>query len=95
MALPIVSSFIQGTGLMASFSGLNTYAAEVRPVYRTAVITGKYVVQYSFAAGSVGGVVPLINGLGVGWAFTITSLAAIIGGTFVVLISRFSRAWKQ
>lgn len=72
---------------MASFSGLNTYAAgkselhslgesandfvEVRPVYRTAVITGKYVVQYSFAAGSVGGVVPLINSLGVGWAFTI------------------------
>ncbi|RSL47279.1 hypothetical protein CEP53_009998 [Fusarium sp. AF-6] len=95
MALPIVGSFIQGTGLMASFSGLNTYAAEVRPVYRTAVITGKYVVQYSFAAGSVGGVVPLINGLGVGWAFTITSFAAIISGTLVVMISRFSRTWKQ
>lgn len=27
MALPIVSSFIEGFGLMASFSGLNTYAA--------------------------------------------------------------------
>lgn len=27
MALPIVASFIQGVGLMASFSGLNTYAA--------------------------------------------------------------------
>ncbi|KAJ4328592.1 hypothetical protein N0V84_000951 [Fusarium piperis] len=95
LALPIVGSFIQGTGLMASFSGLNTYAAEVRPVYRTAVITGKYVVQYSFAAGSVGGVVPLINDVGVGWAFTITSFAAIISGTLVVLISRFSRTWKQ
>ncbi|KAI8682071.1 hypothetical protein NCS55_00461400 [Fusarium keratoplasticum] len=95
MALPIVGSFIQGTGLMASFSGLNTYAAEVRPVYRTAVITGKYVVQYSFAAGSVGGVVPLINSLGVGWAFTISTFATIISGTLVVLISRFSRTWKQ
>ncbi|KAL2689131.1 hypothetical protein Neosp_003183 [[Neocosmospora] mangrovei] len=95
MALPIVGSFIQGTGLMASFSGLNTYAAEVRPVYRTAVITGKYVVQYSFAAGSVGGVVPLINGLGVGWAFTITTFATLMSGTLVVLISRFSRTWKQ
>ncbi|KAI8675608.1 hypothetical protein NCS57_00462500 [Fusarium keratoplasticum] len=95
MALPIVGSFIQGTGLMASFSGLNTYAAEVRPVYRTAVITGKYVVQYSFAAGSVGGVVPLINSLGVGWAFTISTFATLISGTLVVLISRFSRTWKQ
>lgn len=27
MALPIVASFIQGVGLMASFSGLNTYSA--------------------------------------------------------------------
>lgn len=27
MALPIVSSFLQGVGLMASFSGLNTFSA--------------------------------------------------------------------
>ncbi|KAI1009989.1 hypothetical protein LB503_011534 [Fusarium chuoi] len=70
MALPIISAFIQGFGLMASFSGLNTYAAEVRPAHRTAVITGKYVIQYSFGAMSVGGVVPMIDGIGVGWAFT-------------------------
>ncbi|KAF4336761.1 major facilitator superfamily transporter [Fusarium beomiforme] len=72
MALPIISAFIQGFGLMASFSGLNTYAAEVRPAHRTAVITGKYVIQYSFGAISVGGVVPMINGIGVGWAFTVS-----------------------
>ncbi|KAF5538966.1 major facilitator superfamily transporter [Fusarium phyllophilum] len=72
MALPIISAFIQGFGLMASFSGLNTYAAEVRPAHRTAVITGKYVVQYSFGAMSVGGVVPMIDGIGVGWAFTVS-----------------------
>ncbi|KAI3582955.1 acyl transferase/acyl hydrolase/lysophospholipase [Fusarium oxysporum f. sp. albedinis] len=71
MALPIVSAFIQGFGLMASFSGLNTYAAEVRPAHRTAVITGKYVIQYSFGAMSVGGVVPMIDGIGVGWGFTV------------------------
>lgn len=89
MPLPVVSAFIEGFGLMAAFSGLNTYAAgtskqclvmamdangdiEVRPAHRTAVITGKYVVQYSFGAMSVGGVVPMINGIGVGWAFTVS-----------------------
>ncbi|KAF5025162.1 hypothetical protein F66182_2738 [Fusarium sp. NRRL 66182] len=75
MALPIVSSFVQGVGLMASFGALNTYAAEVRPAHRTAVITGKYVVQYSFGAMSVGGVVPMIDGIGVGWAFTLAKLS--------------------
>ncbi|KAF0642659.1 hypothetical protein FPSE5266_05568 [Fusarium pseudograminearum] len=70
MALPIIGSFIEGFGLMASFSGMNTYAAEVRPTHRTAVITGKYVIQYCFGAMSVGGLVPMIDGIGVGWAFT-------------------------
>ncbi|KAM5347260.1 hypothetical protein ACJ41O_010265 [Fusarium nematophilum] len=95
MALPIVSSFVQGVGLMASFSGLNTYAAESRPAYRTAVITGKYVVQYSFGAGSVGGVVPMIDGIGVGWAFTVTALAAVVSGSLVLLIARFSKTWRN
>ncbi|KAF4970565.1 hypothetical protein FSARC_2430 [Fusarium sarcochroum] len=95
MALPIVSAFIQGVGLMGSFSGLNTYAAEVRPVHRTAVITGKYVVQYSFGAMSVGGVVPMIDGIGVGWAFTVTGSLAIVAGVFILLIAKFSKNWKQ
>ncbi|CEI61269.1 unnamed protein product [Fusarium venenatum] len=111
MALPIVSSFIEGFGLMASFSGLNTFAAgklksmcfvvladtftEVRPAHRTAVITGKYVIQYSFGAISVGGVVPMIDGIGVGWAFTVTTSLSLVAGVFVLLIARFSRTWKQ
>ncbi|KAF5633953.1 hypothetical protein F25303_8954 [Fusarium sp. NRRL 25303] len=94
MALPIISAFIQGFGLMASFSGLNTYAAEVRPAHRTAVITGKYVIQYSFGAMSVGGVVPMIDGIGVGWAFTVITCFSMLAGGLVLLIARFSKNWK-
>ncbi|RBR08275.1 hypothetical protein FVER53590_13163 [Fusarium verticillioides] len=94
MALPIISAFIEGFGLMASFSGLNTYAAEVRPAHRTAVITGKYVVQYSFGAMSVGGVVPMIDSIGVGWAFTVITGFSMLAGVLVLLIARFSKNWK-
>ncbi|KAF4496954.1 MFS transporter [Fusarium agapanthi] len=92
MALPIISAFIEGFGLMASFSGLNTYAAEVRPAHRTAVITGKYVIQYSFGAMSVGGVVPMIDGIGVGWAFTVITCFSILAGVLVLLIASFTLA---
>ncbi|KAL3299805.1 major facilitator superfamily transporter [Colletotrichum asianum] len=78
MALPVISSFVQGFGLMWSFSGLNTYAAEVVPEKRTAVISGKYIIQYCFGAVAVGGVVPMIDAIGVGWAFTITGLGATL-----------------
>ncbi|TDZ17081.1 Efflux pump rdc3 [Colletotrichum orbiculare MAFF 240422] len=90
MALPIVSSFCQGFGLMWSFSGLNTYSAEALPEDRTAVISGKYIIQYMFGAGAVGGVVPMIDAIGVGWTFTITALGAILGGVFVLMISKFA-----
>ncbi|KXH34003.1 major facilitator superfamily transporter [Colletotrichum simmondsii] len=71
IALPIISCFFEGLGLMWSFSGLNTYSAEAMPERRTAVISSKYIVQYSFGAGSVGGLVPMIDAIGVGWSFTI------------------------
>ncbi|KAJ0368244.1 hypothetical protein COL26b_010894 [Colletotrichum chrysophilum] len=90
MPLPIISSFVQGLGLMWSFSGLNTYSAEALPEHRTAVISGKYIIQYSFGAGAVGGLVPMIDAIGVGWAFTITGLGALLGGVLVLMIALFA-----
>ncbi|KAF4913599.1 Efflux pump radE [Colletotrichum viniferum] len=84
MALPVISSFVQGFGLMWLFSGLNTYAAEVVPETRIAVISGKYIIQYCFGAGAVGCVVAIIDSIGVGWAFTITGLGATFGGVLVL-----------
>jgi hypothetical protein len=43
---------------MGSFNGLNTYTAEVLPEKRSEVISGKYIVQYIFGAGSSAAVVP-------------------------------------
>jgi len=44
------------------------------PHIRSEVISGKYVVQLSFAAGATAAVEPLINSIGVGWTFTICEL---------------------
>jgi hypothetical protein len=44
---------------------------EVMPHIRSEVVSGKYVVQYIFAAAATAAVEPLINSIGVGWTFTI------------------------
>jgi hypothetical protein len=44
---------------------------EVLPRSRPEVISGKYIIQYLFAAGSTAAVVPLIRCIGVGLTFTI------------------------
>lgn len=41
------------------------------PHLRSEVISGKYVVQYIFAAAATAAVEPLISSIGVGWTFTI------------------------
>ncbi|KAJ5655837.1 Major facilitator superfamily domain general substrate transporter [Penicillium longicatenatum] len=80
MPVPIIAAFFAAVGLMGSFNGLNTYSAEVMPQIRSEVISGKYIVQYIFAAGATAAVDPLINAIGVGWTFTICVFFAIIGG---------------
>lgn len=45
------------------------------PHIRFEVISGKYAVQYIFAAGATAAVDPLINAIGVGWTFTICKLS--------------------
>ncbi|KAL2817367.1 major facilitator superfamily domain-containing protein [Aspergillus granulosus] len=88
MALPIVAGFIAGVGLMGSFNGLNTYAAEALPSRRSEVISGKYIIQYIFSAGASALVVPVVDDIGVGWTFTICAFMTLAGAFLVVLIAR-------
>ncbi|KAI6610978.1 hypothetical protein MCOR07_010574 [Pyricularia oryzae] len=86
MALPIVATFFQGIGLMDAFNGLNTYAAEVVPESRNAIISSKYLLQYTFAAAGVGISPLLLQNVGVGFTFTLTAAAAMIGGILIALL---------
>ncbi|KAJ5745719.1 hypothetical protein N7520_010901 [Penicillium odoratum] len=105
MPVPIIAAFFAAVGLLGSFNGLNTYSAgkfdsavskllsnnclEVMPSIRSEVISGKYVVQYIFAAGATAAVDPLIDAIGVGWTFTICVFFAIIGGVNVWIITKW------
>ncbi|KAH7123455.1 major facilitator superfamily transporter [Dactylonectria estremocensis] len=84
MALPAAGAFAAGFGLMASFSSLNTYAAEVLPGLKREIISCKYIFQYAFSAGAVASRLPTLSALGVGWAFTITAIAAAVSGVIVL-----------
>ncbi|KAG4437959.1 hypothetical protein IFR05_006540 [Cadophora sp. M221] len=88
MVVPVIMSFVAGAGLMGSFNGLNTYTAEVLPYKRSEVISGKYVIQYMFGAGSTASIVPAINTIGVGWAFTILAILVTLAGLIVLLIAK-------
>ncbi|KAL4754488.1 hypothetical protein BDW72DRAFT_128058 [Aspergillus terricola var. indicus] len=95
MAVPIIAGFVGGVGLMGSFNGLNTYAAEALPSHRAEVIAGKYIIQYLFSAGASALVVPLIEKIGVGWTFTISAFFTLTGAVLVLIIARWGIDMQQ
>lgn len=63
--------------------------AEVLPAKKTEAISSKYIVQYTFAAGTVASRVPIMEAIGVGWAFTISkfhSRACVHQWPFTVIV---------
>lgn len=100
LALPIVAGFWVGVGLMGTFNALNTYTAEVSPAEKADVICTKYIVQYIFGAACTAAVVPLIDAIGVGWAFTlckcqVCSEECIIPEHFADYCPSFSRCIRH
>lgn len=94
LALPIVAGFWVGVGLMGTFNALNTYTAEVSPPEKAEVICSKYIVQYIFGAACTAAVVPLIDAIGVGWAFTLFVALDILGGVLVLFVARLGpKTW--
>ncbi|PSK37505.1 hypothetical protein B9Z65_2247 [Elsinoe australis] len=83
LAVPIVAAFWWAAGLMAAFSGLNAYCVESFPDRRTEVVAGKYFVQYAFGAGATGGMVPLIDRIGVGMASTVGVGMVLVAGVMM------------
>ncbi|KAI2734211.1 hypothetical protein DTO013F2_10373 [Penicillium roqueforti] len=98
MVVPIIAAFFAGVGLLGTFNGLNTYAAEVMPHVRSEVISSKYVVQYIFAAAASAAVEPVIGAIGVGWTFTICVFFALISGFLVLAITKWGidmQRWSE
>ncbi|KAE8355920.1 major facilitator superfamily domain-containing protein [Aspergillus coremiiformis] len=98
MGVPILAAFFGGWGLMGSLNCLNTYVAEALPPRRSEVIAGKYMVQYSFAAGSIALVMPLIEAVGVGWTFTICVALSTLGGLLTLSIAKWGldmQTWAE
>ncbi|KAK6065399.1 major facilitator superfamily transporter [Seiridium cupressi] len=71
LAVPIISAFWIGIGLMGTFNSLNTYAAEASPGRRSEVLSAKYVIQWAFGAASTAAVMPFIDATGPGLVFTV------------------------
>ncbi|PNS19854.1 Quinidine resistance protein 1 [Sphaceloma murrayae] len=96
LLVPIVAAFFQAAGLFAALSGVNTYCVEAVPERRMEVVAGKYFAQYGFGgAAAAGGMVPLIDAVGIGAATTIGVGMVLVAGVLVGTVAHHGEGMVQ
>ncbi|KAI1381595.1 major facilitator superfamily domain-containing protein [Hypoxylon crocopeplum] len=94
--LLVIIMFIQGFTQLMIFPALNTYCLDVMPSRSTEVLGGNFLIRYIFAAAGTSLALPAINGIGIGWFCTISTIFILVtfGGLLLVIhhkVPRFGR----
>lgn len=93
--VPVIVLFLQGVGQLFSFPALNTYCLDVMPGLGADVTAANYFVRY--LAGCLGTAVvqPAIEGIGVGWFFTISSCLLATSTLGVLATIKWGQKWRE
>ncbi|KAK1490324.1 major facilitator superfamily transporter [Colletotrichum tamarilloi] len=94
IAVPIISTFITGWTAVSTQSLVMTYLIDIFPDRSAAASASVNLARCLFAAGGTSFVMPMVSGIGVGWAFTLC-----VGAQLVALIGagvqwKFAARWR-
>ncbi|KAK8137227.1 hypothetical protein PG984_005167 [Apiospora sp. TS-2023a] len=95
IAVPIVSTFITGWTLVSTQSVIITYIVDVFPDRSAAASASLNLARCLFAAGGTGFVMPMINSIGVGLAFTVCAAVQLLALSLMFVTWRFAGRWRR
>ncbi|KAL2414873.1 Citrate exporter 1 [Exophiala dermatitidis] len=95
IAIPIISTFITGWTVVSTQSVIMTYLVDAFPDRSAAASASLNLARCLFAAGGTSFVMPMVNGTGVGWAFTICALVQAAALSIVALQWKRGGAWRR
>ncbi|KAL3461424.1 major facilitator superfamily domain-containing protein [Aspergillus heterothallicus] len=91
---PMVFNFIFGIGSMLIFSVATTMLTELLPRKSSEGVALNNFVRNIFSCVGSFVTVPIINGIGNGWLFTIVGLAAFASSSVILVMRVFGPRWK-
>lgn len=95
IAIPIISSFITGWTAISTQSIVMTYLVDIFSERSAAASASLNLARCLFAAAGTSFVMPLINSIGVGLAFTVCTVAQFVGMAGLALQWRFAGQWRR
>ncbi|KAH8427883.1 putative MFS multidrug transporter [Aspergillus melleus] len=95
IAVPIVSTFITGWTAVSTQSLIMTYLVDVFPDRSAAASASLNLARCLFAAGGTSFIMPMINNIGVGVAFTVCVVVQLVSLVGPLIQWRFAAGWRR
>ncbi|KZF21696.1 MFS general substrate transporter [Xylona heveae TC161] len=95
IAVPIVSTFITGWTAVSTQSVIMTYLVDIFSDRSAGASASLNLARCLFAAGGTSFVMPMVNGIGVGLAFTVCVIVQAVALLGVVVQWKFSPGWRK
>ncbi|KAL7810261.1 MFS general substrate transporter [Trichoderma aethiopicum] len=95
IAIPIISTFVTGWTAVSTQSTIMTYLVDVFSDRSAAASASLNLARCLFAAGGTSVVMPLVNGIGVGLAFTICAVVQAVALLGPAVQWRFAAGWRR
>lgn len=95
IAVPIVSTFITGWTAVSTQSTIMTYLVDIFSDRSAAASASLNLARCLFAAGGTSIVMPMVNGIGVGLAFTICAIVQFVALIGPAIQWRFAAGWRK
>ena len=95
LAGPLILLFVFGYGTMAGFQVLQTLMIDMNPGNAAAATAANNLFRCLLSAGATAVVVPMIDRMGVGWAYTFASLLWFVLSPSLLAMPRYGPAWRK
>lgn len=95
IAVPIITTFVTGWTAVSTQSIIMTYLVDVYSDRSAAASASLNLARCLFAAGGTGFIMPMVNGVGAGLAFTICVIVQGVAFCGVVVTWKFGAGWRK
>ncbi|RDW77966.1 MFS general substrate transporter-23 [Coleophoma crateriformis] len=95
ISVPIICSFVLGWSTTSLQSIVTTFMVDVFPDRSASAVAALNLARCLMCAGGISGILPLVNAIGVGWAYTLITAVLFLASGLMVIQTRFGARWRR
>ncbi|GAB7339841.1 hypothetical protein MBLNU457_6379t1 [Dothideomycetes sp. NU457] len=95
LAAPLVLQFIIGLCITGSFNTLNVLLVDLYPLSPSTATAANNLVRCLMGAWGAAAIIPMIEGMGRGWTFTLIALVVAVFSPILLVLQKYGPKWRE